>query len=747
MVHQRENDNQAEPLLPVHQSTTTPQAVAADVAMLSVSPPYGATPAVAATFVEKSCKPAAQRRRAALWARLLYHARANASVLCFFLCAGGAMLMLGMNAFHQLPWRGWASLFIVIAALAALIGDVAAPAWCLTITVTILLAIGAVSPTRATAGFGNTSMLTVAALFPVAAGVYRTSTLAPALRAALAKPTPLWAAQLRLFLPMTVVSAFLNNTPVVAMLVPVVVAWCSRVGLHPGKILMPMNNIAVLGGTLSLLGTSTNLVVDGLTRHAGLLVDQQTGEVKGIPVFGITGVGAVAFVMGLIYIVIASGPMLRERPLTNASANHADSTTTTAVNVASVGGAQEAQYVAWFKVERGGPIVGELPTAAASGACVQGVVRAHTNEITTNFDVPLRDGDVVCVVGSLAAIAAAYRAQGLVPDGNKTQLLSTPRASRRLVASVIASSAAPSGTTLTGGAVAARYNAAVVALRVASHDYSNQKAYANDNKAASNVGEEYSLGRRGVADEEVRPGDGMLIEGDAGLATRAKNGAEFAMAEEIPGSQPPLEDTSHRIIAVLSVLFMIVIAACGYASLLTTALIVVFIFIATGCLSATDAARSVDLPILVTIAASFGISNALDDTGAAEQLAQVVLHAFEPFGRIGLIFGVYFGTALLSAVITNNAAVALVFPIVNTLAQSHHQLSTGDRAHDTLQLIYALMLGASSCYATPIAYQTNMMVHGPGGYSFMDWVVFGVPLQLIVGVSSVAALSVMHFSL
>lgn len=711
--------------------------------MLSLSPPYGATPAVASP-ADKKPKSAAHLHHA-LWVRVLREVRTYAGVIGFFLCASVGLVVLGMRVFHDLPWRGWASLFIVIGTLTVLISDIAKPAWCLTITVTVLLVIGAVTPERAAAGFGNTSMLTVAALFPVAAGVYRTSTLAPALRAALARPTPLWGAQLRLFLPMGVVSAFLNNTPVVAMLVPVVVAWCARVGLHPGRILMPMNNVAVLGGTLSLLGTSTNLVVDGLTRHAGLLNDHSGGE-RGIPVFGITGVGSIAFATGLIFMVLASRPLLRERPLINGTCSSGHGTSTTAVNIAGAQGAKEAQFVARFVIKPDGPLVGELPTGAAPGASVLGIIRAHTNKPAYDLDVPLRSGDVVCVVGSIAAIAAAYCAQGLRPDGNETYQLSTLRPSRRLVAAVIASSSR-SNSTMKAGTVAARYSGALVALGVASHDNASRKASSFDEKTMSNDSEQNSVGRRSLAEEEIRPGDAVLIEGDVGFAARARSSADFAMAEEVPGSQPPLEDVAHRIVAVTSVFFMIVFAACGYASLLTTALVAAFIFIATGCLSATDAAGSVDLPILVTIAASFGISNALEDTGAAAQLAQVVLGAFQPFGRVGLIAGVYIGTALLSGVITNNAAAALVFPIVSTLAQSKNELSTGDRAHDTLQLLYALMLGASSCYATPIAYQTNMMVHGPGGYTFMDWIIFGLPLQVILCVVSVTALSVMHFSL
>uniref|UniRef100_A0A7S1ET59 Citrate transporter-like domain-containing protein n=1 Tax=Timspurckia oligopyrenoides TaxID=708627 RepID=A0A7S1ET59_9RHOD len=166
--------------------------------------------------------------------------------------------------------------------------------------------------------------------------------------------------------------------------------------------------------------------------------------------------------------------------------------------------------------------------------------------------------------------------------------------------------------------------------------------------------------------------------------------------------------------------------------MLTTALIAMFLLILTGCMTWNNAAGSISLPVLLTIACSFGVSEALQASGAAQQLADFIVDVFS-FSRIGLLFGIYIGTALLSAVITNNAAVALMFPIVADPV-------TGiiyTQKLNPYAALYTMMLAASASFSTPIGYQTNLMVHGPGGYTFNDWVIFGVPLQLLLCVVSV----------
>lgn len=645
----------------------------------------------------------------------------NIVAIVFLLGTCTLLVSLGLFVFDPLPWRAWGALLIVTLTLVTLVGDLFPTAGALLAALVALLALGAVSPQAAVAGFSNTGVLSVAALYPVAAGIHFTSTLAPALRLALAKPKPLWVAQLRLFIPMAPVSAFLNNTPLIAILMPVVSAWCARVGLHPAYMLMPMNDVAVLGGTLSLLGTSTNLVVDGLTRESGLLTAED-GTSRGIPIFGITGVGLAAFIAGLIYIVIATPRLLRKRPLSHTMST---SSSNTAFYDATA-------YAARFVVQENGPLIGEYASAAAPGAHIVAVERDGKS---WPAKTPLLAGDIVRVRGDAAVLASAYRSPGMRPDSVASTWLPIPRHKRCLAIAVVSGTSKLRNSTAIDSAFCTRFDGAVVALRSCSDGDSE-----DDSEMASCESNDATMSR--AEDQILHAGDSLLVETDEGFVTRECNVADFAVVTDVVDSQPPREDMAHRLIAGAIVIMMIVIAACGFTSLFISATVAGFTLIMTGCLSARCAVRSINISILVTIASSFGIANALDATGAAEQLAKVILNFFSPFGRTGLLVGVYVSAAFLSAVITNNAAAALLFPVVKTILNAQPNVSV----HMKLQVLYTLMMGSMGC-SSPIAYQTNMMVHGPGGYTFLDWVVFGVPLQIIVGIVTVSVLSFVTLSM
>lgn len=625
----------------------------------------------------------------------------NWGILLFLIVVAVGLALLGALKFPPLRWKAWVAFALLSITLALLITNAVPPAVAMTLCVTAMLALKIVPPEKAIEGLSNTGVITVAILFIVAEGIQRTSVLIPIFRYLLGKPKFLWEAQLRIMIPVALISAFLNNTPVVLMLIPVVQSWSRRSNFPVSKLLMPLNNAAILGGTLTLLGTSTNLVVKGLVDKSGILGDHSLG------IFGITPVGAILLAVGVLYMIVFSRCLLRDRGQTGVGAIIRN----------------PREYTVALLVQERSPIVGETVQEAGlrhlQGLYLVEVTRADGTLIPAVApDTRIEAGDTLLFAGVVETVTELYHIRGLVPAAGQSQKMKIERHHRRLVELVIASSSMLVGKTAKESKFRSRFQAAIIAVH----------------RQGEHVKEK-------IADIKLRAGDTLLAETGTEFMVRFAKDSNFALVSEVSGSQPPREDKLHMAIALVIVIAMVAVATAGLLPLLSAAAVAAFLMIGTGCLSLTNAAQSVNIPVILIIAASFGISNGMSESGAAKALAIFIVDLFEPLGSIGLMFGVYFGTALLSAVITNNAAVTLMFPVIEGIIEN----SDSD-VNLTYSLLYTLMIGASSSFSTPIGYQTNLMVHGPGGYTFMDWVVFGVPLQLLLGAAGVLSLQFIPFN-
>lgn len=626
----------------------------------------------------------------------------NWGILLFLIVITVGLALLGVFKFRPLHWEAWLAFAILVITLALLITNAVPPAVAMILGVTAMLALKIVTPEEAIEGLSNSGVITVAILFIVAEGIQRTSVLIPIFRIVLGKPKFLWEAQLRIMIPVALISAFLNNTPVVLMLIPVVQSWSRRSNLPVSKLLMPLNNAAILGGTLTLLGTSTNLVVNGLVLKSEIL-----GKGRGLPIFGITPVGAILLAVGVLYMVTFSRCLLRDRGQTGVGAIIRN----------------PREYTVALLVQERSPIVGETVQEAGlrhlQGLYLVEVTRANGTLIPAVApDTRIEAGDTLLFAGVVETVTELYHIRGLVPAAGQSQKMKIERHHRRLVELVIASSSMLVGKTAKESRFRSRFQAAIIAVH----------------RQGEHVKEK-------IADIKLRAGDTLLAETGTEFMVRFAKDSNFALVSEVSGSQPPREDKLHMAIAAVIAIAMVAVATANLLPLMSAAAVASFLMIATGCLSLTNAAQSVNISVILTIAASFGLANGMKASGAAEELAKFIVDLFEPLGLIGLMFGVYFGTALLSSVITNNAAVSLMFPLIEEIINS-----SDNDVKLTYSLLYTLMIGASSSFSTPIGYQTNLMVHGPGGYTFMDWVVFGVPLQLFLGAAGVLSLQFIPFS-
>lgn len=624
-------------------------------------------------------------------------------ILVFLIVIAIALCLLGIfsPSFKGLKWEAWVAFTILSIIFALLVANVCPIEITMLLGLTAMLVFKIIPPSSAIVGFSNTGVAAVAVLFIVAEGVQRTSVLLPIFRVVLGKPRFLWEAQMRLMLPVAIISAFLNNTPVVAMMIPVIQSWSRRAGFPVSKLLMPLNNAAILGGTVTLLGTSTNLVVSGLAKDSKMLVTN-TNTTGDIEIFAITPIGAIMLVVGILYMLIFSriNKLLPLRGQTGVGAVIDN----------------PRQYTVAILVQPRSSIVGET-VADAGLRQLQGLflveLTREDGEVIPAVapDTRINANDILLFAGIVETVTELYHIQGLVPAAGQSRKMKLERHRRRLVELVISASSPLVNSTPKESKFRSRFNAAIIAVH----------------RHGEHVQEK-------IADITLRPGDTLLVETGEEFVTRFGKDLNFALVSEVSGSQPPREDKLHMAIAIVVVVAMIALATFNVYHILTAAAIAAFVMIGSSCLTLRNAAQSVSLPVIVTIAASFGVSQGMEQSGAAAALAGFIVSLFERLGPLGLLFGIYVGTAILSAVITNNAAVTLMFPVIANIVNAPGA-TVGKRA-----ALYTLMIAASSSFCTPIGYQTNLMVHGPGGYTFMDWVTFGLPLLLLlaaVGVCSI----------
>jgi di/tricarboxylate transporter len=581
-------------------------------------------------------------------------------------------------------WEAWVSIAITVASIAAMARGLAGPDMVLAGAMTLLLALGIITPAQAAAGFGNEGMLTVAVLFAVAAGVEATGALDWTARRMLGHPRTTTGAQLRMMLPAAGISAFLNNTPVVAMMLPIVQDWAKRVGISPSKLLMPLSWATILGGTLTIIGTSTNLVVTGMAsaRHPELSWN----------LFEIAPIGLCAVTVGLTYIVVMSRWLLPDRrgiapDLTNAR-----------------------DYSVAFRVEADSPVVGSSIEAAGlrhlPGLYLVEIERDGETLPAVSPETKLHAGDNLLFVGLLEGVVDLRKIRGLVPlAADQVEKLGLPDDNRRLIEAVLAYGSALAGKTVRESRFRTRYRAAIIAV------------HRNGERLPGKIG-----------DIVLRYGDTLLLEAQPAFMETYRNDRSFALLSKVHGSTPVRHQRAGIAGAILAA--MIVSNLMGWLPLLTAGMLAAGAMLASRCMTGPEARRSLELSVLIAIACSFSVGKALEVTGAAEVLGHALVEATAPLGVLGLMFGVYLTLMVLTELITNNAAAALIFPVAIAAGESV--------GIDVKPMCYLVMFAASASFMTPIGYQTNLMVYGPGGYRFTDFVRFGAPMQLLLGIVTVS---------
>jgi di/tricarboxylate transporter len=573
------------------------------------------------------------------------------------------------------------TLTVVIGVIVALIRGRFPPSVTVLGGVVVLLATGVIDSASAFAGFSNPAPLTVAALFVLARAVQITGAADRILAAAFPRRSADGSNErmslARIIAPSAAASAFLNNTPIVAIVAPRVLVWSRQTGRSASRFLMPLSFASLLGGLITLIGTSTNLVVSGLLVEAGMAP---------IGLFEPARLGIPVAVVGVLFLVVASPRLL---PTRRAPSETFDQE-----------GAR--RFTIEMVVTPGGPLAGKTVTDAGLRA-LQGVYLVELERQgyalgPVGPDERLEGDDHLVFAGNVDRVVDLQGIAGLQPAEIRHFSAVGDGPDRRLFEAVVGDGSALVGHTLQEVEFRTRFEAAVLAIHRSGERLTDK-----------------------LGDIRLRPGDVLLVLARRGFRARWNGHRDFVAVARLSGD-PILRSERAWVVQVL-VAAVLLLAGTGLVDILVAALVAAIVIVAVGVLSVDEARSAVDLDVIVLIAASFGLGAAMQDSGLAETLAVAVSGVLAPLGDRGLIAGLVLATMLLTAAISNNAAAVLMFPLAIGAAQS--------LGLDARPFAIAVMLGASTDFLTPIGYQTNTMVYGMGGYRFTDFARLGFPLTVL----------------
>ncbi|PGF16002.1 SLC13 family permease [Natrinema sp. CBA1119] len=552
-----------------------------------------------------------------------------------------------------------------------------------------------VDPETGISGFANEATITVLAMLILSGGISRTGIVQELGRRMAAFAGESTRKQVFATVAATApVSGFLNNTPVVALLVPVVTDVANRGNTSPSKLLIPLSYASQLGGMLTLIGTSTNILASDVSARLG----SEYPELHRFSMFEFTGLGIIVVLVGSLYLIFVGHYLLPER--VPPRADYLESY-------------EVGDYIADVAVVPGSPLVGETVRDATEALGpdidVVQVIRDEERSIAPRQGATLREGDVLVVRTDRDAITALEDATGVEPVGRPDGAADAMTAADGVLTELVVSlDSQLVGERLDLERFREEFDAAVLGLR----------------SRGELVGERIVGKRLGV-------GDTLLVQAPPDVLDRLARGDDVIVARE-----PPRPDyrTEKAPIAVAIMLGVVAVAALGLSPILISALAGVVAMVVTGVLEPNELYDAVEWDIIFLLAGVIPLGIALEDSGGAALLAFAVVEAAGPLPEIAVLWLFYLLTALLTNVISNNASVVLLIPVAAAAA-------AGIGANP-FAFVLAVTFAASTAFLGPIGYQTNLFVYGPGGYRFGDFARIGAPLQVVLSIVTVLGIAV-----
>jgi di/tricarboxylate transporter len=547
----------------------------------------------------------------------------------------------------------------------------------------LLVSFRVLKPDEAVQGFGSPALITLMGLFAVSAGLFRSGGL-DRLRAligseAVRSPRRMVALLVGVVAP---ISGFIPNTPIVATLLPVLESWCHRRGVSPSKVLLPLSFATVLGGTISLLGTSTNLLASDVSRQLGY---------GSLELFSFTAIGIPIWLIGGLYMLWASDRLLPDRGMGNDDL---------------LGSLAREGYLTDVLIPEGSELIGRsLHNSRLQRRFDVDVLELHRGH--ESFSAPLADlnlqaGDRLmlrCNRDNLLRLQQEHTVT-LAPVSEQEEdlrELTGQAASPQRVVEVLL----PNGSTLAGTSVRdlrfrQRYNATLMAVR-----RGNQVL------------------RELLGQVVLQAGDVLLLQAPLDSIRGMQANNDLVLLDEL---EKDLPTTDRKAIAVVISLLVILLPMFKLLPLMAAVLLAVAAMVATGCLRPGELQRSIRWDVILLLGSLSCFSVAMQKTGLAEALATDLLHSLRGWPAYGVLLVVFLLAQLFTEALSNGTTVVLLMPIATELAKG--------LGMPPMAFIFAIVFAASQSFLTPIGYQTNLMVFGPGRYRFLDMTRYGAPLTI-----------------
>ncbi len=588
-----------------------------------------------------------------------------------------------------MPFEFWYTLILLVLMSVALVREWFEPEVIFFSVLLMLMAGNIVDMEEAFSGFSNEGMITIALLFIVAGSLHNTGAIGQIKRFIFGNSTSSVTRKLvRILFPVTTVSAFLNNTPVVAIMIPAIRSWTERNHFAPSKFLIPLSYAAILGGTCTLIGTSTNLIIHGLMIEHGM---------GGFSFFEISKVGLPVAIIGLLYIFFIGHRLLPHRK--EPSVELGEHTREFVIELKVTGGYQNI-----------GKTIEEAGLRHLQGLFLFQIERSGRIIAPAGPDEKIRLNDRLFFTGLPKTILELQKTPGLhLIEEPSFDLKQYDSYRIKTYEAVVSQSSPLVGKNVRESNFREKYGAVIIAIH----------------RNGARV-------RKKIGDIVLHPGDTLLLLADKRFRKKWYHSNDFYLisdAEAIP-SKPQWQ----TYLSIGALVGMILLNVLGILPLVSAAGFAVVALVITRSLSPNEARRLIEWRVLLVIAAAFGIAEGIINSGIADFFAKTFVQLGSAFGVMGVLTAIYVITSIYTSIITNNAAAAFLFPVAFSAAIAMQA--------DARAFAIALVIAAGASFATPISYQTNLMVYGPGGYKFKDFLLVGIPLQILVGA---VALSLIYF--
>ncbi len=559
-------------------------------------------------------------------------------------------------------------------------------------TLILLVLGGVISTQEAFAGFSNHGMLTVGLLFVVSAALQVSGLFERFILYMLGDGRGGHAFRyVRLLFPVAMLSAFLNNTPIVATLIPLIKNWARRHNLAASKYLIPLSYAAILGGMCTLIETSTNLIVHGMLLENGF---------EGFSFFEISKLGLPVAFITLVALILLGPRILpdRKEPIVQL-------------------GEQTREFVVEMKVDADYPHLGKT-IKQANLRHLRGLYLFQINR-GDQVIAPVSHNEVICendrffFTGLPETIIELQKTPGLhIIKDQEYDLKNYDSDALRTFEVVISNNSPLIGQTVRDSNFRQKYGGVILAIH----------------RSGTRVNKK-------VGDIVFQPTDTLFILAKRGFDKTWYYSPDFSLVTTSVNVLSKPKWKGNLALAIMAL--MILAAACKVIPIVIAAALAAIVLVLLKIISGQNAVQSVNWDVLLYIASSFGIARALANSGLADILANSIVNALDVFGSLGIIAGVFVVTSAFTWLITNNAVAAIMFPVTLSIAQT---LNTDPRP-----FMMALAIGASTCFATPIGYQTNLMVYSAGGYRFKDFLKIGIPATVFVSIAAIGMIYWLYF--